>query len=850
MRPILLALCIFLQLTSFSQQTLQSPEKFLGYSLGSSYTNHFQIVQYFQAVAAAQPGKVKLVNYGKTYEGRPLMLAFISTEENIRNLESIRMNNLRLAGLSKDKMAPTETTPVLVWLSYNVHGNEPSSSEAAMKTIYALLDPASSQASNWLKNTVIVIDPCINPDGRDRYANWQNGVSSLVADPNPQSREHREPWPGGRINHYYFDLNRDWAWQTQVETKQRMKMYNEWLPQVHVDFHEQGFNEPYYFAPAAEPYHEVITPWQREFQQMIGKSNAKYFDEKGWLYFTKERFDLFYPSYGDTYPTYNGAIGMTFEQGGGPRGGKAVQIEDGDTLTLADRIEHHFTTGMSTVEVSSINAARLLKEFRKFFNDGLNGTSLEYKYYVIRTKTSMGGEGGTLGTYLRNNGIEYGFANAKSNAKGFNYYSGKEESFTINENDLVIPAQQARASMVKVLFEPNSKLSDSATYDITAWSLPYAMGLEAYAVKEKLLLSGTKEKIPLTTGLTVSDKMPKAYAYVIPWTSIGSAELLAQLLKAGIKMRYAEQLFEINGRKFEKGSLIITKAANKLSDDKLFSTLTECMLKSPDYYENIVPVTSGFVDKGFDLGSDRVRYINAPRVALLSGEGLSANAVGEVWHFFEQQIKYPVSLINAADLGQINWKSFDVLIMPDGFYRSLSDKAVTEDLRTWIQQGGRVVALENAVSQLSNLDWAIKKKKEDPKKDEGKTDYSLIKKYEDREKDYLRNSIPGAVYRVELDNTHPLGFGYPSQYYTLKQDDNLYEFIQGGGWNVGVIKKNNYVTGFAGVNTKEKLKDGLVLGVQEMGRGSIVYFADDPIFRGFWENGKLMLANAIFMVGQ
>jgi len=363
-------------------------------------------------------------------------------------------------------------------------------------------------------------------------------------------------------------------------------------------------------------------------------------------------------------------------------------------------------------------------------------------------------------------------------------------------------------------------------------------------------VSATKEKIPLTSGLTVSDKMPKAYAYVIPWTSIGSAELLAQLLKAGIKMRYAEQPFEINGRKFEKGSLIITKAANKLSDDKLFSTLTECMLKSPDYYENIVPVSSGFVDKGFDLGSDRVRYINAPRVALLSGEGLSANAVGEVWHFFEQQLKYPVSLINASDLGQINWKSFDVLIMPDGFYRSLSDKAVTEDLRTWIQQGGRVVALENAVSQLSSLDWAIKKKKEDTKKDEGKTDYSVIKKYEDREKDYLRNSIPGAVYRVELDNTHPLGFGYPSQYYTLKQDDNLYEFIQGGGWNVGVIKKNNYVTGFAGVNTKEKLKDGLVLGVQEMGRGSIVYFADDPIFRGFWENGKLMLANAIFMVGQ
>ncbi len=851
MKQFLLALGFLFQLTAFSQQALLSPEKFLGYSLGSRYTNHYQIVQYFQSVAAAHPEKVKLVNYGKTYEGRPLMLAFISSEENIRNLETIRMNNLRLAGLSKDKMAPSETTPVLVWLSYNVHGNEPSSSEAAMKTIFTLLDPASAQAGNWLKNSVIVIDPCINPDGRDRYANWQNGVASIMPDPNPQTREHREPWPGGRINHYYFDLNRDWAWQTQTESRQRMKVYNEWLPQVHVDFHEQGFNEPYYFAPAAEPFHEVITTWQREFQQMIGKNNAKYFDEKGWLYFTKERFDLFYPSYGDTYPTFNGAIGMTFEQGGGPRGGKAVQIEDGDTLTLADRIEHHYTTGLSTVEVSSANAARLLKEFRKFFSDGINSTTQEYKYYIVRSKPSMGTEGGTLGNYLRNNGIEFSFAGAKLNAKGFNYFTGKEEAFSINENDLVIQAQQPRSSMVKVLFEPNSKLIDSATYDITAWSLPYAMGLEAYAVKDKLLLVNMKNKIPTALGLAITDNIPKTYAYIIPWTSFGSAELLAQLLKAGIKVRYAEQPFEINARKFEKGSLIITKAANKLSDDKLLSAISQCIVKSPNYFENIVPVRSGFVDKGFDLGSDRVRYINSPRVALLSGEGLSPNAVGEIWHYFEQQLKYPLSLINATDMGQINWKSFDVLIMPDGFYRSLSDKAIADDLRNWIQQGGRVIAIENAVSQLSNLDWAIKKKKEDVKKDEVKTtDYTVLKKYEDREKDYLRNSIPGAVYRVELDNTHPLAFGYPAQYYTLKQDVNMYEYINGGGWNVGVLRKNNYITGFAGFNTREKLKDGLVFGVQEMGRGTMVYFADNPIFRGFWENGKLLLANAIFMVGQ
>ncbi|MCU0379963.1 MAG: M14 family metallopeptidase [Chitinophagaceae bacterium] len=842
-----LSVLLFLPLWISAQ--LQTPDEFLGYRLGSKYTPHYKIVQYVQALAQASPGRLKTQVYGQTYEGRPLMLAFISTEENIRNLDAIRKNSLRLAGLLRDSQQPDESMPVLVWLSYNVHGNEPASSEAAMKTMHTLLDP-NGKGGGWLKNTVVIIDPCLNPDGRDRYANWQNGVTGLVPDPNPQSREHREPWPGGRTNHYYFDLNRDWAWQTQVESRQRMKVYNEWMPQVHVDFHEQGFNEPYYFAPAAEPYHEVITPWQREFQKMIGKNNAKYFDEQGWLYFTKERFDLFYPSYGDTYPTYNGAIGMTFEQGG-IRGALAVELEDGDTLTLAARIAHHYTTGLSTIEVSSVNASRLVKEFRKFFADAASGTGLEYKYYVIRNRPSMGQDGGTMGAYLRQNNLEYGFAPSKTQAKGFNYRTGKEETFTINQHDLVIPAQQARSAMVKVLFEPRNKLSDSATYDITAWSLPYAMGMEAYAVKDKLTMPGLVSQLPPPgAGQTVTTVPANAYAYLIPWTDFGSAILLGQLLQAGVKVRYAEQPFEVNGRTFEKGSLIVTRAANEAQGDKLYSLISKAIANTPGYHESVVPIQTGYVDKGFDLGSDRVRYIRKPRVAILAGEQTSSNAAGEIWHYFEQQLKYPVSVIQPNDLGQLNWKSFDVMVMPDGFYRFLGEKNTVEDLRNWIQQGGRLIAMENAVAQLAGLEWSLKRKKEEGKKDGDKEPEEPLLKYEDREKEYLKSSIPGAVYRVDLDPSHPLAFGYGSQFYTLKQDANLYEFIRDGGWNVGVIRKDSYVTGFAGVKTKEKLKDGLILGVQDIGRGHVVYFVDDPIFRGFWESGKLLLANAVFLVGQ
>jgi hypothetical protein len=821
-------------------QTVQSPEQFLGYKLGDKFTPHYKIVNYFRHVSQSKPDMVRLEQYGETYEGRPLYLAYIATPENLQRLEAIRLNNLRLANASKDRAAPVEDGTVIVWLSYNVHGNEPSSSEAAMKTLYALVNPGNAQTKEWLKNIVVIIDPCLNPDGRDRYVNWFTSVAGKKANADPQSREHSEPWPGGRTNHYNFDLNRDWAWQTQIETQQRIKKYNEWLPQVHVDFHEQGYNEPYYFAPAAEPFHEVITPWQREFQTQIGKNNAKYFDKAGWLYFTKERFDLFYPSYGDTYPTYNGSIGMTFEQGGHSRGGLAIVTEDADTLTLADRLEHHYTTSLSTIEISSQNAARLQKEFRKYFNDALNISGGEFKSVIV--KTDGGDKQERLKKLLDRNGIEWSYANAAS-LNGLNYATGKTENFKTDAQDIVINMNQYKSNLVRVLFERNSKLSDSATYDITAWSLPYAYGVQAYGLAN-YFTNTNKQGSTNVSQVTVQP----SYAYAVRWNGLQSAKFLGSLLQEGIKVRYVEQPFTAKGLTFEKGSLLVTRAANMQTND----LHGKVMAAASNFGVDIVGLETGFVEKGFDIGSDRVRVISAPKVALVTGNGVGSNAAGEIWHFFEQQLDYPITLINQDELGRASWKDIDVLIMPDGFYRFLNDKSTADQLKTWVQQGGRLIALENAVAQLSRADWGlkIKEEKKDDKKEDRKEDYTLLRRYENRERDFLTGSIPGAVYRVQLDNSHPLAFGYGDAYYTLKQDDNIYEYIKEGGWNVGVLKKDNYMSGFVGSKTREKLRDGLLLGVQDMGRGQIVYLADDVLFRSFWENGKLLLCNAVFLVGQ
>ncbi len=825
-KPILFIACILLAANFTFAQPL-SPDFFLGHQVGEKFTPHFRLVQYFEALAKSAPTQTRLEQYGKTNEGRPLLLMVLSGAENLSNLENIRQQNLKSIGL--DGGGGNNTGKAIVWLSYNVHGNEASSSEAAMMTAYYLLTDPKGQ--EWLKNTVVIIDPCLNPDGRDRYVNWFNSVVGKNMDPDPMAREHMEPWPGGRSNHYLFDLNRDWAWQTQVETRQRINAYNKWMPHVHVDFHEQGYNSPYYFAPAAEPFHEVITPWQREFQTRIGRNHARHFDEQGWLYFTKERFDLLYPSYGDTWPTYNGAIGMTYEQAGHSRAGLGIITNDGDTLTLRDRALHHHTTGISTVEIASQNAAALASNFVDFFKKTKASGVGDYRTFVVKTGNSLS-KVNRLIELLDKNGIEYSVGRTGS-ARGFNYATAKEESFNFGRNDLFINTDQVRGTMVKVLFEPNSKVVDSATYDITAWSLPYAYGLQAFGLKEKLTGNSPGFELPQPSSIS-----PDAYGFVVKWNSFNTARFLAQALKAGIKARVAEKPFKVGKQDYPAGSLIFIRTSNQ--GIQTFGQRVLDLAKKEGV--EIAAVTTGFMDQGADFGSPDVRTIHPLRIAMASGEGTSSLGLGELWHFFENELDYPVTQILLRDLSRADLRRYDVLILPDGFnYSDLLKKEGA--LRSWVNQGGKLIALENAVSQLARAEWGLNEKDAEEAK---KVDSLLLRRYENRERDALRDFNPGSIYRVTVDESHPLGFGIGNPYYTLKGDTKVYAYTS-SGWNAGVIRKNAHVAGFVGSNAQSKLENGLIFGELPQGRGSVIFIADDPVFRSFWENGKLLLSNAIFM---
>lgn len=825
-----LVLLLSLSIAAFAQQ-IKSPAEFLGYKLGDQFTNHYRIAEYFRYVAQASKN-IKLVEYGKTNEGRPLLLAFIASNENIGKLDEIRQNNMKLAGLAQG--GGSTSGPVVVWLSYNVHGNEPASSEAAMQTLYDLVNPANAQTQQWLKNTVVIIDPCLNPDGRDRYVNFYNSVRGATPDAYNQAREHMEPWPGGRVNHYYFDLNRDWAWQTQKEVQARLVYFNQWLPQVHVDYHEQGYNSPYYFAPAAEPFHKDITPWQREFQITIGKNNAKYFDQHGWAYFTKEEFDLLYPSYGDTYPIYNGSIGMTFEQGG-ISAGLAVLTRGGDTLTLAERIEHHHTTGLSTIEMSSTYATKLLSEYKKFFDNNRTNPPGEYKTYIV--KNDNPDKLALLAQLLDKNGIQYGYGAGKASLSGFNYFTGKVESFNASDKDMVVNAYQSKAVLLNVLFEPKTFIPDSNTYDITAWSLPFAYGLKTYGLKESIKPASTT----LTVKAVDNAIAGHPYAYVATWQSAKDVRFLAALMKKHIKVHYAELPFEAGGKKYAAGSLIITRTGNNTPDFE--RRVTQIATQNNTQLSTLA---SGFVDKGADLGSGFVHVLRQPKIMLLAGDQINSEQMGEMWHYFEQQINYPVTLVRLQDLNRIKLSDFDVVIFPDGNYGDLP----VDKLQSWIRDGGKLIAVQDAVGSLMGKGSFAIKRKEDKHDGDGKSKGPVIATYEERNRESIKSQVPGAIYKINLDNTHPLGFGFPKYYYTLKLSDDVYDYLGDGDWNVGTIKKDGYISGFVGQKAKAKLTDGLLIGVQDMGRGSVVYFVDDPMFRSFWENGKLLFSNAVFMVGQ
>lgn len=826
-------------------QQLESPAQFLGYEPGDHFTPHHRILSYAEHVAE-NSDRATLHHYGTTYERRELIYLLLTSPDNHENIDEIRLNNLKISGFEAGE--PTGRQKAVIWLSYNVHGNEPSSSEAAMLTLYELAVQTNTETGEWLENSVVILDPVLNPDGRERYVHWYNQVEGADFNPHPDAREHHEPWPEGRSNHYYFDLNRDWAWQTQHETRQRVDIYQEWMPHIHVDFHEQYHTDPYYFAPAAEPFHRAITDWQREFQTAAGLNHATYFNEKGWLYFTREVFDLFYPGYGDTWPLFNGSVGMTYEQAGHSMAGRGILLPEGSVLTLRDRLDRHHVTGMSTVEIVSAESQRVIREFESHFSRAVNEPDGDYGTYVVKGDNQPDKIYSLL-QYLDDQMIRYGIAESSYNVDAYHYGTGLRKQTTIESDDIIISSHQPQSQLVRVLFEPRPVLADSLTYDITAWEAHYRFGLEGYALQTFLDPVETVSADDYR-GFKEVGNTDSPYAHIVRWESMDDARFLADLLDQGIRVRFSMTPFTLdntpamNNPSFEKGTLIITRAdnsSNEAFDDIVLRTARE-------HARHLFGTNSGFVSEGSDFGSANVRLTEAPKIALLTGEGTTAASAGEIWHYFDHQLDYPVTLLDTGHLEETDLDYFDLLILPSGDYHGVLSESTLRELQEWIRTGGRLVAIGDANKELAGKEgFGISLKPEEPESESSAKTEELLKRFGDQTRKALQSSNPGSIYRITLDNSHPLSFGYREDYYSLKLESDPFEYLE-EGWNVGITRPDAHVSGFTGHKIKSRLGHSLTFGVEEIGDGAVIYMADNPLFRGFWENGKLLFANAVFLV--
>lgn len=833
-----LLLCMILTIGLIQAQNILSPQDYFSH-YGKQHTLHHQVIEYIKYLDN-QSDKISISQIGTSYQGRPLYLVYVSSPENLNNIESIRLTNLYNAGVLAEKPASINEK-ALVWCSFGVHGNEAGTTESVPNILYQVVSGKDERVKNWLNNAVVIIDPSLNPDGYDRYVHFLKNTSSALFHPEASHREHIEPWPSGRYNHYMFDMNRDWAWQTQKESQNRIVAYNQWLPHIHADFHEMGYNSNYYFAPAAQPYHKYLSTFQQEFQTEIGKNHASYFDKNGWLYWTREVFDLLYPSYGDTYPCYSGAIGMTYEQAGNSSSGRSIKLENGDTLTIQDKIDHNTVVGLSTIEVSANNAAKIVDNFKQYYRDSKTNPQGKYKTYVLKNNPGIS----RLAQLFDRNNIQYKYAKSSSKLSAYHFQSKSTKTFDMDAGDMVIQSAQPRSVLLQVLMEEEPVLNDSVTYDITAWALPFAYQTECYAFTTPLKVETTTEYNPESSALP-----SKAFSYQIPWNDLKSAQILAALHQKGYKVRMAIKEAMYNGAQIPKGSIMVNKGDNKYKIN--FDADIKELIRSYKI-DGVVSHTTGFSDKGGDIGGNFFQMIKTPKVLTFTGRSVSPTSAGEVWYYFDQLLKYELSMVDWEHFDRINLSLYNTIILPDGYYSINEDRF--KKLTEWTNNGGRLILIEGTVQQFQEkkgLSFDVFATDDDKKSAEDALAKQLLlnrlNDFEGYERRNISKGTAGAIIKNKIDDSHPLAYGLGNHYYSLKTSSASFA-LQKGMWNVIHVPENYDSYGFIGKGLKKQLESTVSFAVQSYGSGQAIYMVDNPLFRCFWDKGLLLFSNAVFLNG-
>lgn len=819
---------------------IPSPAEFLGYEIGTHHTRHDRIVAYMQELARLSD-RATYQEIGETYEHRVMPVLTVTSPANHARLDEIRREHIMSTEPGATPV-PTSQRKVIVHLGYGVHGNETSSAEAAMLTAYWLVAGRTAEVEQFLRDGVYHIEPSLNPDGRDRHTHWANMHKATPPVADPLDREHNEVWPGGRTNHYWFDLNRDWLPLENPESRARIEWHHSWRPNVVTDYHEMGTNATYFFEPS-KPYSSWNPLLPERLYTEITLDFAEHWaaalDEIGSLYFTKEVYDNSYPGYGSTYPNFLGGLGLVFEQAGSR--GIAQRTTRGDVLTFAFTIRNHVRTSVATVRAAVQYREELLDYQRDFFQSALDeAAAFPVSAYVFGDPHDGGRNREFIDLLLRHRLDVYELP-ATVRANGHTFEPG---------TSWVVPTAQPKFRMVRSIFERTSEYADSAFYDASTWTVSLAYGIPDGELSGRVALGARVTQPPQPRGIGA---VPAAsYAYLLDWSDYYAPKALYHLLANGVHAEAAFAPFtartNTGDRSFPRGSISVPVRTQTLDPARLHALVLEAERISGVPFQS---TATGYSVAGADLGSGSFRPLTAPRILMVIGDGVSSYDAGQIWHMMDTKFAVPMTKVDSDDFGRVDFADFDVLVLPSGSYGWIQGGRL-EDLQRWVRGGGTLVALRTAAQ------WAVSNgvapNSSLAPRPERAADASADERAESRRRNYEdaaavqgAQAIGGSIWMADLDITHPLAFGYHRRELPVWRDHSMFFEPSSNPYStVARLTDEPHLSGYISAPNLERLRGSPSLIADRLGGGTVVLMLDNPNFRGYWHGTNKLFLNAVF----
>ena len=806
----------------FSQQDITnlnkeipSPESVIGHPVGKWHISHDKLVEYMRKLAFSSE-RITIEERGKTFEDRPLILLTITSEKNQKDINQIQRNHIdQTNGL----LTPKIDTPLVVYQGFSIHGNEPSGSNSALLLAYYLAASNGEFVNELLNNTVILLDPSFNPDGLQRFAYWANTNKNINLNPDSNDREYTEVWPGGRTNHYWFDMNRDWLPVQLPESRVRIKTFHQWLPNILTDHHEMGTNSTFFFQPGVPSRTHPLTPkLNQDITRKISKYHVKALDEIGSLYYSEERFDDFYYGKGSTFPDINGGIGILFEQASS-RG--HIQNSDNGVLTFPYTIKNQLIAGLSTLDAALNMKSEILNYQYNFYKKSREEGKKQKKSAIVFGDEKDAAKTYHLAEILKRHKIKFHHIKNNFSKNKINYK--KNYSY-------VIPKNQKNIRLINAMFEKRTTFQDSLFYDVSAWTFPLAFNLD-YDMDISMDMAG-KEVLELMkpNGSVISKS---DYAYLLSWNEYYSPSILDEILNNDIIAKVALKEFELNERKYDYGTILIPVKNQNISSDSLFKMLNNLAIKNNLIVDG---VNTGLAD-GIDLGSTEFRKINKQKVALIVGEGINSYDAGEIWHLFDSRFGITITKLDVKSISRADLSKYSSIIMPSS--NGLSDLNTTKII-AWTEQGGNLIAFKNS------LKWVSKNKLLDLKFKSTKIDTKNIS-FSQKESHFGAQVIGGAIFEAKLDLSHPINFGYKNENISLFRNTTIFMDQDEVSYKNPIIySKNPLLSGYISNENLEKIKLTVPFKTGAYNKGQVTCFTDNTNFRAFWYGTNKLLMNAIY----